>query len=85
MVTASKQQIFILEAGKRYAAPSVSAPGMAYEVVVHSEYHGDVSCNCRGYEFRRDCRHVRAILAQIQADREIDRARLEEQINDLYR
>jgi hypothetical protein len=78
-------QVYSLEEGRRYAAPSASAPGMAYEVIIHSDYHNDVSCNYKGYEFRRDCKHVRAVMTQMQAAREIDRAKLAEQVNDLYR
>jgi hypothetical protein len=87
MTTASKPpaEVYVLEEGRRYAALSASAPGTAYEVIIHSDYPGDISCNCKGYEFRRDCKHVRGLRVQLERAREEAKAQLELELAELFR
>jgi uncharacterized Zn finger protein len=82
--TVSKVEVYTLEEGKRYVAPSASIPGFAYEILIHSQQPGDISCNCKGYEFRRACKHVTAVIAILPVVRESERAELERKITDLY-
>jgi hypothetical protein len=82
--TKSKVQIYTLEEGRRYGAPSASTPGFAYEIIIHGQRPGDVSCNCKGYEFRRSCKHVTAVQASLPVIRESERAEFERKIQDLF-
>ena len=81
--TKGKVQIYTLEEGRRYVAPSASIPGFAYEVIMHSR-PGDISCNCKGYEFRRTCKHVESVKASLPVIRECERAEIERKIRDLF-
>ena len=64
----------------RYAVPSNSMDGTAYEVVVHNRDSQDVSCNCPGNTHRGVCKHVGAILVRldIEAEMELAQARANE-------
>ena len=42
--------------------PSASVPGK-YHLVTRT------TCDCKGFQFRRDCSHLRAVKAEIQARR----------------
>jgi uncharacterized Zn finger protein len=77
-------QVYVLESGKRYAAPSASIPGFAYEVIVHSQQPGALTCNCKGYEFRRQCKHVVAVQASHQMVTDAKRVEFERKIADLF-
>jgi hypothetical protein len=79
--TKSKVAILTLEEGKRYAAPSASIPGFAYEVICHSQQPGDISCNCRGYEYRRTCKHVDAVQSSHAM---VTDAEFERKLRDLF-
>jgi SWI/SNF-related matrix-associated actin-dependent regulator of chromatin subfamily A-like protein 1 len=46
----------------RYRVKSGSAPGASYLLDVDG---GDVTCTCRGFEFRGACRHARALKAAL--------------------
>ena len=84
--TMSKVEVYTLEGGKRYAVPSASIPGFAYEVIQHSPQPGDISCGCKGFEFRRTCKHVREVQRMVpledpgDADRELSQL-----VAELYR
>jgi uncharacterized Zn finger protein len=82
--TMCKVEVYTLEAGRRYAAPSSKGDGTAYEIIIHSPEAGDISCNCKGYEFRRTCKHVAAVKASLLAVTEAERAEFERRIADLY-
>ena len=43
----------------RYAVPSKSKPGEAYELVVRDD--GAISCNCPAHAFRGTCKHEMAV------------------------
>jgi uncharacterized Zn finger protein len=78
-------ELFTLKPGKRYIALSQSQPGAAYEIVIHSQQPGDISCGCKGFQFRRSCKHVAAVEAQLAAARDAEwRADLATKISDLY-
>lgn len=83
--TKSQVQVYTLEEGHRYVSPSASTPGLAYEIIIHSQQPGDLSCNCKGYEFRRSCKHVNAVQASHQMVTDAERAEFEKKIADLYR
>jgi hypothetical protein len=81
----SPVQVYVLEENRRFAALSQSQQRVAYEVIVHSQPPGDLSCNCKGYEFRRSCKYVSAVEAQLATVRDAEwRADLEAKISDLY-
>ena len=83
--TKSKVQVYTVEEGRRYVTPSTSIPGFAYEVIVHSQQPGDISCNCKGYEFRGSCKHISAVEAQLAVTRGAEwRADWAAKISDLY-
>jgi hypothetical protein len=87
MTTVSKApvQLFTLEEGRRYAAISQSQPGVAYEVIVHSEEPGDITCNCPGATYRGICKHIRAVERQLAATQTAARQELMMQVQALYR
>ena len=78
--------IYCLEEGYRYAAPSASNPGQAYEIIVHSPDGWDVSCNCKGFQFRRTCKHVREVqrLVPLEDPGDADRE-MYQLVAELYR
>ena len=49
---------------QRYRASSSSKPGAFYIVDVDG---GDVTCSCRGFEYRGACVHARALKAALVA------------------
>ena len=49
----------------RYAVPSASMDGTAYEVVVYDKDAGDITCTCPGHVHRGVCKHMGAILVRI--------------------
>jgi len=49
---------------ERYRFASTSHPGVEYEVTIDG---ADVTCTCRGFEYRGQCRHARDIKAAIGA------------------
>ena len=88
MITASKApvEVYVLEEGHRYAALSQSQPGRAYEVIIHSQQPGDLSCNCKGFWFRGACKHISAVEAPLATARDAEwHADWEAKISDLYR
>ena len=56
----------------RYAVPSSSMDGTAYEVIVLGP--DDVSCNCPGHVNRGVCKHVGAILVRLDIEAEMELA-----------
>jgi hypothetical protein len=86
MATATKRtaQVYSLEEGHRYVAISASTPGKAYEIIIHSQEPGDISCGCKGYEFRRSCRHVAAVQASLQSVADAEWANLQRRVKDLF-
>jgi hypothetical protein len=86
-------KVWVLDPATRYAVPSHSSDGTAYEVVVHSQGGLDVSCNCFSGVNRGVCKHIGAVLVrldveaqmnQAQIATEIDREKLEREIAELY-
>ena len=69
-------QVWVLETDPtpRYAVPSSSNDGTAYEVIVHDMDRRDVSCNCPGNTYRGVCKHVGAILIRIDIEAEMELA-----------
>jgi hypothetical protein len=86
MTTGAKNpvQVYVLEEGRRYVAVSASIPGKAYEIVIHSQEPGDISCGCKGYEFRRQCKHVAAVQASHQMVTDAKQTEFERKIADLF-
>ena len=66
-------RVWALETGAtpRYAVPSTSVDGTAYEVVVHGQQPDDISCNCLGAINRGICKHVGAVLLRLDTEREL--------------
>lgn len=88
-------RVWVLETGDapRYAVPSTSNDGTAYEVVVHNRDAGYITCNCKGGENGRYCKHLGAVLLRLDVDAEMelaqavaaeDRQRVERDIAELY-
>ena len=69
-------KVWLLEAGDtpRYAVPSSSMDGTAYEVIVHNRDAEDVSCNCPGNTYRGMCKHVGSILVRLDLEAEMELA-----------
>ena len=69
-------QVWVLETEPtpRYAVPSSSMDGTAYEVIVHNRDTQDVSCNCPGNTYRGTCKHVGAILVRLDIEAEMELA-----------
>jgi uncharacterized Zn finger protein len=61
-------QLWELEPGHRYVAPSCTNDGMAYEVVIQSVEPGDIPCTCPGATYRGICKHIGAIMLRLEAD-----------------
>ena len=57
----------------RYAVPSSSEPGRAYEVIAHDDVD-DVSCNCPGNTFRGICKHAAAVVLRLAVENEMELA-----------
>jgi hypothetical protein len=64
-------QVWILESGQtpRYAVPSASMDGTAYEVIVYGA--NDITCTCPGHVNRGICKHVGAVLVRLDVEREL--------------
>ena len=77
-------EIYTLVEGSRYAALSQSQPGLAYEIVVHSPQPGDISCGCKGFEYRQRCKHTDVVMAHLERTREQARQQLELKLAELY-
>jgi hypothetical protein len=77
-------QVWELEAGKRYVAPSCSQDGRAYEIIIHSPAPGDISCGCKGYEYHRHCKHIGKLMLRLEAPQPQANDQLERDIQDLY-
>jgi hypothetical protein len=82
--TMNAVEIYTLEEGRRYVALSASALGTAYELILHSDYPGDISCTCKGYEFRQHCKHATAVQSRLERTREQARQQLGLAIAELY-
>jgi hypothetical protein len=81
----TKVQTYVLEAGRRFVAISASSPGTAYEIIIHSQQPGDISCGCKGFQYRRSCKHISAVEAQLAVAQDADwHADLASKIADLY-
>ena len=67
-------QVWKLEGGgtPRYAVPSSTMEGAAYEVVVLST--GDIICNCPGNRYRAICKHAGAIMLRQGLETEMELA-----------
>ena len=66
-------RIWRLEAGPtlRYAAPSSTDVGVAYEVVDHNADAGDISCNCKAAENGRYCKRLGSVLLALDVANEL--------------
>lgn len=53
----------------RYAVPSSSMDGTAYEVIVYGPE--DISCNCPAGQNGRYCKHVGAVLVRREVEAEL--------------
>jgi len=58
----------------RYAIPSATMDGTAYEVVVYDRDAGDITCTCPGHVHRGVCKHMGAILVRIDLENEMELA-----------
>ena len=69
-------RIWLLEAGAtpRYAAPSSTDVGIAYEIICHNIEADDISCNCKGAENGRFCKHLGAVLLHLGVSAEMELA-----------
>ena len=69
-------RVWVLDTGDplRYAVPSASMDGTAYEVIVHDRDADDVSCNCLGHIHRNICKHVGAIMVRLDLEAEMELA-----------
>jgi hypothetical protein len=80
-------KVWELEPGVRYAVPSCSREGVAYEIKV--ENTGDLTCPCPSGQYRGCCVHVGAVLIRLQVEKELAQPQISEQlerdISDLYR
>ena len=80
-------RVWELEAGVRYAVPSCSREGVAYEIKV--ENTGDLTCCCPSGQYRGCCVHVGAVLIRLQVEKELAQPKandqLDQDIQDLYR
>ncbi len=43
--------------------PSASAPDVWYTLTIHGD--GVITCSCKGYTYRRTCRHTRAEIDRL--------------------
>ena len=53
---------------RRFRIASTSHTGVEYDIIVD---HTDVTCTCRGFEYRGQCRHARDIKAALAAGGEV--------------
>ena len=69
-------RIWQLEAGPtpRYASPSSTNVGVAYEIVIHNADTGDISCNCKAAENGRFYKHLGAVLLHLDVSAEMELA-----------
>ena len=72
-------RIWQLEAGPtpRYASPSSTGVGVAYEIICHNVESGDVSCNCKAAENGRSCEHLGAVFFHLDVSAETKLAQAE--------
>jgi hypothetical protein len=82
-------RVWALETGQapRYAVPSTSNDGTAYEVVVHGT--AGPTCNCPSAVNRGICKHIGAVLVRLDVEREMARVQrssehLERDLAELY-
>jgi uncharacterized Zn finger protein len=70
----------------RYAVPSTSMDGTAYEVIVYNLAEGDVTCTCPASLHRGICKHIGAVLVRLDVEREMaqDSEDLERKVSDMY-
>jgi uncharacterized Zn finger protein len=78
-------QVWVLEPGKRYVAPSATNEGTAYEIVVQSPEQDDITCTCPGATYRGICKHIGAIMLRQEASHPQVNEQLEQDIAGLYR
>lgn len=64
-------KVWALESGRRYAVPSSTSDGSAYEVVIESQQPGDITCTCRSGINRGVCKHIGAVLVRLQVEQEL--------------
>ncbi len=64
-------RVYCLEPGYRYAVPSASGDGSAYQVLVHD---GDPSCTCQAALNGRYCKHVAATVMRMEAEESLSMA-----------
>ena len=57
-------RVWVLEQGYRYVAPSGTADGLAYELIVRD---GDISCTCLGALHGRVCKHMGGVALRLEA------------------
>ena len=69
-------RIWQLETGStpRFASPSRSEVGVAYEIICHNIEADDVSCNCKAAENGRFCKHLGAVLLHLDVSAEVELA-----------
>jgi len=58
----------------RFASPSSTDVGAAYEIICHNIDAGDVSCNCKGAQNGRYCKHLGAVLLHLDVSAEMELA-----------
>ena len=70
-------KVWLLESSPvlRFAIPSSSTPGQAYEVICHDPDTEDVSCNYPGNIHRGICKHQAAVMLRLAVDAEMELAR----------
>ena len=69
-------RIWQLEAGPtpRFASPSSTDVGIAYEIICHNIDAEDISCNCKGAQNGRYCKHLGAVLLHLHTGYELELA-----------
>jgi hypothetical protein len=77
-------KVHLLEQGRRYVALSTSNDDLAYEIVIQSGEHGDLTCTCHGATYRQTCKHIGKVLLMLEADLLQVNDHLEQDIADLY-
>jgi hypothetical protein len=81
-------KVLVLEPGLRYAVPSSSRDGAAYDIKV--EITGDLTCNCPSGQYRGYCVHIGAVMVRMDVEATATKAEsprneeLEAQIAELY-
>jgi hypothetical protein len=81
-------KVLVLEPGLRYAVPSSSRDGAAYDIRV--EITGDLTCNCPSGQYRGYCVHIGAVMVRMEIEGQLttnkppQKRDLEDLLSDLF-